>query len=761
MDDNVILDERIPPCSGHKVGLEKSSRYAAFTFLAFSLSFVLTSAFAEISTPREFTATVTGTATETYTLTTTKDSRNGAIGYESWPGDVCSEKHCEIEDNFFIDAENEIPVTNYTLSLYMEGDFDAKATLFIIDTGDEDPVVLYSVSCAELVVCKRTIQIQLDHPVPSYKWKIVVENPGYASVIAIGKATYNVEEIQTKQIIGKPFVISGSVTPAESPKNVGPFNVPFTPEEGGTISGASYSVSSDNPDVMVFFTDTETSQTTSPSANVVASLGLASELAVLDAIMTPAKPVVGEEVNIAITVENQGNTNSGAFRVDWYADPFEYEPEPPPAGAFGNISESVPSLAPGQQHTIHSSFSFPAWQIAMAAYARVDTTNAVLEFDEDNNLLGPLIFSLQKKTEPCVVNTIVDNHDGNCDTLHCSLREAVEQCEEVSFHENLTGQTIGLSGKALYAIGKLSIDATSTPRLIVNGKGRSRVLGVGEGSVSIKGLTITGGDSVRHGGGILIYRGSLVLTNSTVRNNKAELDGGGIYNDRGGLTLINSTVSANSARGAGGAIASWESNREHDVTMIHSTIANNSARSGGGIARAASSELPHFRFVNTLIANNTTNCGDHVIITFEGNNLSSDGTCTKNEAIQLDHRDIGLGPLQNNGGPTPTHALLFGSQAIDRASGGACESTDQRGIRRPQGEGCDIGAYEFIRGDLLVNGIVDLEDLNILLSAENLGKRVDDSVCGEQCDLNDDGWINIVDARRLVRMCTFPRCTAH
>jgi hypothetical protein len=53
-----------------------------------------------------------------------------------------------------------------------------------------------------------------------------------------------------------------------------------------------------------------------------------------------------------------------------------------------------------------------------------------------------------------------------------------------------------------------------------------------------------------------------------------------------------------------------------------------------------------------------------------------------------------LGPLADNGGPTLTHALLEGNQAID-GSEGPCLATDQRGVGRPVGGGCDVGAYEF------------------------------------------------------------------
>jgi hypothetical protein len=64
-----------------------------------------------------------------------------------------------------------------------------------------------------------------------------------------------------------------------------------------------------------------------------------------------------------------------------------------------------------------------------------------------------------------------------------------------------------------------------------------------------------------------------------------------------------------------------------------------------------------------------------------------------------------LGPLASNGGPTQTHALNAGSVAIDAGDPGvpgsgatACETTDQRGITRPQGPGCDIGAFEVVVG---------------------------------------------------------------
>lgn len=58
--------------------------------------------------------------------------------------------------------------------------------------------------------------------------------------------------------------------------------------------------------------------------------------------------------------------------------------------------------------------------------------------------------------------------------------------------------------------------------------------------------------------------------------------------------------------------------------------------------------------------------------------------------------DAGLAPLDNNGGPTLTHALLTNSIALDAADAALCPATDQRGVIRPQGSGCDIGSFEAV-----------------------------------------------------------------
>src|SRR5207253_10692871 len=80
----------------------------------------------------------------------------------------------------------------------------------------------------------------------------------------------------------------------------------------------------------------------------------------------------------------------------------------------------------------------------------------------------------------------------------------------------------------------------------------------------------------------------------------------------------------------------------------------------------------------------------------QGYNLSSDTSCGFTRATDITTPTPRLGPLAPNGGPTETMALLPGSPAINEGGSGAngCPATDQRGVRRPQGAACDIGAYE-------------------------------------------------------------------
>ncbi len=236
-------------------------------------------------------------------------------------------------------------------------------------------------------------------------------------------------------------------------------------------------------------------------------------------------------------------------------------------------------------------------------------------------------------------------------------------------------------------------------------------------SATIAASTITGNTAVRDGGGIS-SRGpnTLTITDSTIARNTAGRAGGGIgttpstsiititgstINDNvgssiggiwlngGSLNVSNSTVSGNQAS-AGSNLPAGLGTVRGSATLDSVTIANNvhSVASGGGL------RIESGTITNTLLNNNSpADC----VIAFTpppsgGNNLDSDGSCSLAGTGDISNGNANLGPLQNNGGPTETHALLTGSDAIDMGS--TSLATDQRGVLRPVGLDSDIGAFE-------------------------------------------------------------------
>ena len=153
----------------------------------------------------------------------------------------------------------------------------------------------------------------------------------------------------------------------------------------------------------------------------------------------------------------------------------------------------------------------------------------------------------------------------------------------------------------------------------------------------------------------------------------------------GDVLIVNSTISGNTTNSHAGGIDQWGDTTD----IINSTVAGNTPDSiydsyGGPTT-----------LVNTIVAdNNGVDCQYTVSWSSLGHNLDSDGTCSLNNPTDLPNTDPMLGPPQNNGGQTFTHALLAGSPAIDAGDDSAAPATDQRGVSRPSGVQSDIGAYE-------------------------------------------------------------------
>ncbi|MCL4263352.1 MAG: CSLREA domain-containing protein [Anaerolineae bacterium] len=305
----------------------------------------------------------------------------------------------------------------------------------------------------------------------------------------------------------------------------------------------------------------------------------------------------------------------------------------------------------------------------------------------------------------------------------------------------------------------ITINGNGANRTIIDADGIDRIFDLPTGqSLTLNGVTVQNGDApvpvgtAAHGGGIRNLGGSLTInaahiTANTQSDSDGTTGGGGIFNS-GTLTVTNSTISDNYSIGGGGGGGIANVTGFGMATLTNSTISGNrSNANGGGILNSGSASLTLTNVTITAnIANddNTgpggggglrhngnstfTTAGNNIIVgnmarlsptqddcSVSGNPVTTNGYNLRpsttgcagalNAVTDITVVTVGLGPLQDNGGPTPTHNLLAGSDAIDRIppTVNGCVTTvtaDQRGVTRADGIAtgtlCDVGAVEYI-----------------------------------------------------------------
>jgi hypothetical protein len=191
----------------------------------------------------------------------------------------------------------------------------------------------------------------------------------------------------------------------------------------------------------------------------------------------------------------------------------------------------------------------------------------------------------------------------------------------------------------------------------------------------------------------------LAITNSTLSNNSAP-SGGAIDNIAAALTITNSTLSNNSAA-SGGAINNHDNGifNNGTVTLTSCTLSGNSATQTGGALEEASSQ-GSTTVRNSIVAANTAPSSPDAdgSLNSQGYNLIGDGTGSSG---WIDTDSVGtadapidpvLGPLQDNGGPTWTMAVLPGSPALAAGDSALLGTADQRGV--PRSGSVNMGAYQ-------------------------------------------------------------------
>ncbi|MBN1438081.1 MAG: right-handed parallel beta-helix repeat-containing protein [Anaerolineales bacterium] len=268
----------------------------------------------------------------------------------------------------------------------------------------------------------------------------------------------------------------------------------------------------------------------------------------------------------------------------------------------------------------------------------------------------------------------------------------------IASHSSLTPGTVQISGSTIEGNTLSGIYAEYADLYFIGGLIRDNSEGglqMDRGDLDLSYSTISGNihlTDARTGGGIgLRSMGDVVIQNSTISGNSATSNGGGLYIQARSGVVKNVTISGNrSANTGGGMVAAGDA-----VTLNNVTITQNSADHSGGI-------LGDNRLTvrNSIIAENTPiNCAAPDPIVSGGFNLDDGTTCGFTAVGDLSDTSPKLGPLQDNGGSSFTHALAPDSPAIDAGDDATCLPLDQRNVARPQGPHCDIGAFEAVSED--------------------------------------------------------------
>ncbi len=240
-------------------------------------------------------------------------------------------------------------------------------------------------------------------------------------------------------------------------------------------------------------------------------------------------------------------------------------------------------------------------------------------------------------------------------------------------------------GGGIFVNGAAGTTVTVADSAILDNSGfGSGIFNEGGGALIVRGTTVSGNRS--GGSGIYNNGGTLTVTDSTLTGNEGE--GGGITNQYGTVTITNTTITGNDGYWGGGI-----RNDSGTLTVTSTTISGNTVTGpgSGGIGNSYGTVTVS----NSIVANHAAG---NDCFNFEGafvssgHNIESGTSCGFTGTGDLQNTNPLLDALADNGGPTQTMALLSGSPAQD--SGACLQGTDQRGIVRPQGTRCDIGAYE-------------------------------------------------------------------
>ena len=388
----------------------------------------------------------------------------------------------------------------------------------------------------------------------------------------------------------------------------------------------------------------------------------------------------------------------------------------------------------------------------------VDANGNVLTSDQRQNLFPRILDGIVdigaieafEEVPGLVVTTTSDVVNRN--DFETSLREAIDAAnsmpgaDTITFTADLAGETITLDGSQIEVTDSVTIQGLGADQLTISGLDQSRIFSFGsddDATYTIADVTLTDGEVARgdepspqtggaiflknpgdtliiersvisssasNGGGAVYVEGAgaeLQISDSALVDNEANFNGSAVLTVGGvTTTIVNSTVSGNTSLNNFAALAVQTlAGQSADMTLRFVTVNDNI---GEGLrASVFSDATANITVSNSIVASSSLRNllleGSGASFTSLGNNIFDDASVASVLSSDLINTDPLLGPLADNGGPTPTHALLFGSDAIDRGNNAMTLdidnrvlTTDQRGetFDRIQFNIVDIGAFE-------------------------------------------------------------------
>lgn len=354
--------------------------------------------------------------------------------------------------------------------------------------------------------------------------------------------------------------------------------------------------------------------------------------------------------------------------------------------------------------------------------------------------IGAFELDFTSQTNPFTVNTLSDGPAGNCGISNCTLRDAINAANNLggpaTIQFGVTGQ-VSITGDMMMLTNDVSIvgpDDGSVSISMSNGQTQPQLftiapnvsvtlsnISVWNSSVSVANqatitnhgnltlnnsgligsstvesdlyninsdgtLNIINSTFIANGGPLLYSSGTLNISGSTFNGNDSP---GNLLTLSGTSTIVNSTFTGNEL---GAPLLS----NSGPLTIVNSTFANDTNVNNG----ATEVQGTQITARNSIFASGTTACASP--ITDGGNNIDNGDSCGFDASnASLSNTDPLLDPngLLDNGGPTSTIALQTNSPAVEGGKNSVCAAApvnkvDQRGVKRPQGLSCDIGAFE-------------------------------------------------------------------